>query len=101
MKEIAKQEQAINRRSMFHIPKDKIDETGDMIHSGDILAITTAIEGIDVSHTGMAVWQKGKLHFMHAPNVGYKVQITEKTLSEYLASHSRQLGIMVARPLDV
>ncbi len=98
---IKKQEEAINQRSLFHIPKDKIDSVGDKIHSGDILAITTAIPGIDVSHTGIAIWQNGKLHFMHAPDVGYKVHITENTLSEYLASHSKQLGIMVARPVDV
>ncbi len=96
---IKKQEEAINQRSLFHIPKDKIDGVGDKIHSGDILAITTAIPGIDVSHTGIAIWQDGKLHFMHAPDVGYKVHITENTLSEYLASHSKQLGIMVARPI--
>ena len=98
---LKEQEEAINRRNLFHIPKDKIDHTGEQIHSGDILAITTAIEGIDVSHTGMALWQDGKLHFMHAPNVGYKVQITSGTLSEYLASHSKQLGIMVARPVEI
>lgn len=99
--ELKKQEEAINQRKMYHIPKDKIDSVGKKIHSGDILAITTAIKGIDVSHTGIAIWQDSKLHFMHAPDVGYKVHITEKPLSEYLASHEKQMGIMVARPVEV
>ncbi len=101
IKRIREQEDAMNQRAMFHIPKDEIDKVGDKIHSGDILAITTAIPGIDVSHTGIAIWQDGKLHFMHAPNVGYKVQITQNTLSQHMASYEKQLGIMVARPLEV
>jgi hypothetical protein len=99
--ELKEQEAAINQRNLYHIPKGKIDSIGDKIHSGDILAITTAIKGIDVSHTGMAIWQDSRLHFMHAPDVGYKVHITENSLSEYLASHEKQMGIMVARPLEV
>jgi hypothetical protein len=97
---IKKQEEAINSRKLYHIPKTDIEKNSSKILDGDLLAITTSIEGMDVSHTGMALWQGGKLHFMHAPNVGYKVQITTKPLSEYLAEHSKQVGIMVARPIE-
>ena len=97
---IRKQEEAINKRAMYHIPKDQVQKLAPKIHNGDIIAITTDIEGMDVSHTGIAVWQNDSLHLMHAPLSGHRVQITEKTLADYLAANRKQIGIMVARPLE-
>ena len=97
---IQKQEAAINSRQLYHIPTHAVPEAATRIHDGDIIAITADIPGMDVSHTGVAIWQDGKLHFMHAPITGSKVQITEKTLAEYLAASPKRLGIMVARPLE-
>jgi hypothetical protein len=97
---IRQQEAEINKRSMVHIPKGDVEKVSDRIHGGDILAITTDIPGLDISHTGLAVWQAGRLHFMHAPNVGSKVLITEKTLADYLAGNKKQAGIMVARAVE-
>jgi hypothetical protein len=42
----------------------------------------------------------GELHFMHAPNVGYKVQITDVPLHDYLARNSKQIGIIVAEAVE-
>jgi hypothetical protein len=97
---IRKQEETINKRKMYHIPKDQVQKVASKIHNGDIIAITTDIEGMDVSHTGIAVWENDSLHLMHAPLTGHRVQITEKTLADYLAANKKQLGIMVARPLE-
>ena len=100
VKMIARQEAEINKREMYHIPKADIEKFASKIKSGDILAITCTIPGLDIAHTGIAIWQNNKLHFMHAPNVGQKVVITEKTLAEYLADNKKQSGIMVARALE-
>ena len=97
---IMKMEASINHRLLYHIPKDRLSKHAVEIHDGDILGITTDIQGIDVSHTGIAIWQNSDLHFLHAPITGSKVQITEKTLVEYLAASPKRLGIMVARPID-
>jgi hypothetical protein len=97
---IRQQEAEISARSMVHIPKGDVEKVSAKILGGDIIAVTTEIAGMDISHTGLAVWQKGKLHLMHAPNVGSKVLITEKTLADYLAGNKKQLGIMVARALE-
>jgi hypothetical protein len=99
VKVIQKQEEAINQRTMYHIPKDSVQKLAAKIQNGDIIAITTDIAGMDISHTGIALWQNAALHLMHAPLAGHQVQITEKTLPDYLASNKKQLGIMVARPL--
>jgi hypothetical protein len=94
------QEAAINKRPLFHLPKRAVEKAAPNIHNGDILAITTDIPGMDVSHTGVAIWQNEQLHLMHAPIAGSRVQITEKSLAEYLAASPKRLGIMVARPLE-
>lgn len=100
LKTIQEQEAVIGKRALVHIPKGDIEGVQKKIQSGDVLAITTDIPGMDIAHTGIAIRQSGKLHFMHAPLSGSKVVITTKTLAEYLAGNKRQLGIMVARPLE-
>jgi len=95
---IKHQEEEITKRPKFYLPKDKVASVAEKIRSGDILGITTSIPGLDTSHTGIAIRQGGALHFMHAPDVGKKVQITDVTLAEYLARNKKQTGIMVVQP---
>jgi hypothetical protein len=101
LKLIEQQEVQLSKREMFHIPKDRIKSVETKIQDGDMIAVTTAIEGLDVSHTGIALWKEKRLHMLHAPDVGYKVTITDVPLLEYLARFKRQTGVMVARPMEV
>jgi hypothetical protein len=97
---IKKMETEVSARKKFYIPKDRVRDIQDKIHSGDILGVTTDIDGLDTSHTGIAVRENDELRLMHAPIAGSKVQITEKTLADYLAGNKRQTGIIVARALE-
>jgi hypothetical protein len=97
-KKINAQEDEINKRVDYFMPKGNLHMFDDKINNGDLIGITTNIEGMDIAHTGVAVrMPNGKLHFMHAPIAGKKVQITEGPLHEYLAKNSKQTGIIVAR----
>jgi hypothetical protein len=98
---IQRQEEAISKRTLTHIPKDQVARVAEKIQSGDIIGITSDIPGMDIAHTGIAIRQNNELHFMHAPIAGSKVMITTKTLADYLAGNKKQLGIMVARPLEL
>jgi len=89
----------INRRQHYYIPKEHLPNIEQKIEPGDIIGITTSTEGLDITHTGMAIRTNGVLKYLHAPLSNGKVQISEQPLAEYLASHSGQTGIMVARPL--
>jgi hypothetical protein len=100
LKAVQDQEKEISKREMFHIPKAKIEEYASGLNNGDIIGITTDIEGLDVSHTGVVIFQGKACHLLHAPNVGHKVSITEKPLAEYVAGNKRQIGVMVVRPLE-
>lgn len=98
VKAIEKTEKVISKRNYYYIPQEKIETIENKIQSGDIIGITTNVEGLDIAHTGIAIrMDDGRIHFMHAPNVGHKVQITEKPLSDYIKGNKKQTGIMVLR----
>ena len=94
---VKQQEDAINARKDYFMPKGNLHMFQDKVNHGDLIGISTNIAGMDIAHTGVAVKIGNKLHFMHAPITGKKVQITEVPLHEYLAKNSKQTGIIVAR----
>lgn len=101
-KQIKAQEDEINKRKDYFLPKGNLHMYADKVNHGDLIGISTNIAGMDITHTGVAVrMPDGKLHFMHAPNVGYKVQITDVPMHDYLAKNAKQTGIIVARVNEV
>jgi hypothetical protein len=84
---------------MRYITKDRIEEKEDLIADGDIIAFVTTIEGLDVSHTGFAFFQAGRLHLLHASTRTYQVEVSPVPLSQYLQNLTTVSGILVARPL--
>ena len=95
---IKKQEEQINKREYYYIPKSKIKLVEKNIRNGDLIAITTSDKGLDIGHVGIAVEMKDRrIHFMHAPIVGSKVQITEIPLSDYVNKIKKDTGIIVLR----
>ena len=94
-------ESAMNERELFYIPKSMVDDYYDFLQTGDIIATTTDIGGLDVTHTGFIFKEDGKTYFMHASSTENEVVISYKQLKQYLQSNKKQTGIIVARPLDV
>ena len=81
---------------MRYVPLSLLDKGKDVletIHDGDILAIVTRKKGLDTSHLGFAVWQKGCLHLLNASSIHKKVVLEPMTLSEYMKKHPSQLGV--------
>ena len=97
---IVAMEKEVSKHPRYFLPKEKIEGVLGKIQNGDIIAITTSVAGLDVSHTGIAVKEGGTTRLLHAPNVGQQVQITGGSLADYLNAHDKQTGIMIARPLD-
>jgi hypothetical protein len=100
VKEIKKIEDQMNARTTYYIPKADVKRIASKIKSGDIIGITSTIDGLDCNHTGIAIRQHGELHFLHAPISGSKVQITDLPLWEYLAKIKKDAGIIVVRPVE-
>lgn len=96
---ICTQEKAISTRSYFYIPKAELSKYEQYIKDGDIIAITTNLLGLYISHVGYAQWKNNELHFLHASQGFKKVMLTPETLFQYLATKKQHTGIMVIRPL--
>ena len=96
---IVQKEKDINSRQHFYIPEEKLAEVEDQLMDGDIVGITTGIEGLDISHMGILMRKAGRIHLLHASSAAEKVVLSEETLEEYLMSSKSATGIMVARPL--
>lgn len=98
---IKKQEEEINSRQYYYIPENDIEKVESKIQSGDIITLTTSDKGLDIGHVGIALkMDDGRIHFLHAPLVGSKVQITESPLSDYAKKIKKHTGIIVLRVLE-
>ena len=81
------------------LPREEVAAREALIQDGDIIALATDIDGLDVTHTGLAIrMETGRIHLLHASTVG-EVVISEEPLSEYLKGIKRNIGIIVARPV--
>lgn len=95
------QEEEISSRIYYYIPKDEVELKEKFINEGDIIAITTTVEGLDIGHLGIAVkMDDERIHLLHAPTVNTKVHITKEPLSDYLMKYKRHSGVIVLKPLE-
>ncbi len=89
----------LNGRTICILPQDMIGPNEHLLRSGDIIALTTSIKGLDITHTGIATREKdGRIHLLHASSSG-QVEVSELPLVDYLKKVKKNTGIMVARPL--
>ena len=99
-KKIQASEAFLNDQSICYLPQDQIEANEHLIQNGDIIALTTSIKGLDVTHTGIAIREKdNRVHLLHAATGSMKVEISELPLVDYLKKIKNNTGIMVARPL--
>ena len=98
--QVEEMERSLDDNPRWVVPKEAIASVSDRIHTGDILAFATSIEGLDVTHSAFA-YRDGSdvLRVLHAPLSGGVVEVTESTLPEYVAAIRSSTGILVARPL--
>ena len=98
LNEIVQTEKRLSATPRYVIPETAIAGVAQKIHDGDVIAAATNVPGLDIAHTGIALWVDGKLHLMHAPLVGKVVEISKEPLADRITHIAGQDGIMVARP---
>jgi hypothetical protein len=96
--EVRAAEERLSTAGRIFVPEGDIEAAASQIRDGDIIAATSTVEGLDVAHTGLALWVDGALHLLHAPLVGESVQISEVSLAARIRRIGGQDGIIVARP---
>jgi hypothetical protein len=98
LESIREMEKRINAQvPRAYVPEGRIKEISPLIQDGDVIAATSTVPGLDIAHTGFAIWLDGSLHLLHAPLIGSEVEISELPLSDRISSIPSQDGIMVAR----
>ena len=95
---IAAIEDRINAEPSTYIPKSALKKALGGIRSGDILFFNTRVDGLDISHCGIALAEPGKpVTFIHASTVPMKVVVEQKSLEEYVMGKKATTGIEVYR----
>jgi hypothetical protein len=98
---IAVREAEINARTTSYVPKEKVATAQRLLATGDIVGITTTLEGLDCAHSGVCYRDEaGVARLLHASTTK-KTVILDADVATYVASVRTHSGIMVARPLEV
>jgi hypothetical protein len=95
--EIRKIEKIISRRKLYVLPKTKFSSAEEKIKTGDIIALASPVEGLDVAHVGFALWCGKKLHLLNASRKEECVVVSAKPLIDYLRQNKKYAGLIVAR----
>ena len=98
---IALREAEINARTTAYVPREKVAVAQRLLMTGDIVGVTTTIEGLDCAHSGVCYRDEaGNPRLLHASTTRNAV-VLDEDLATYVASVRTHSGIMVARPLEV
>jgi len=100
-RKIARVEVEINARDIQYVPREKVATAQPLLKTGDIVGVTTSIDGLDCAHAGLCYRDaSGVLRLLHGSTT-QKAVILDAELATYLGRVSNHTGIMVARPLEV
>lgn len=79
-----------------YIPKEDAS-LSRLLQEGDVVALLTTVKGLDVSHLGIAVREKGELRLLHASSARGKVVVEPRSLPAMLAGRKSCPGIRAIR----
>lgn len=99
LRQIRGMEARVSAMPRYYIPKERLAEAEAGIRSGDILCLSTSIDGLDYSHVVIAYRERpdALLGFIHASTSAMKVIVEPRTLQAYLQANKRATGISVLR----
>lgn len=96
---LAEQEKALTKTGFMYFPKSDIPAIYKQLLHGDIIALTSSIEGVDVNHVGIILKKGNEFYLLHAPLSGKKVLISDGPVSDFISPKSKNSGIIIARPV--
>ncbi len=84
------------KRNITYIPAGKISpEIISKINTGDYIGIYSGLDGLDVSHTGIAVKKSGKAYLRHASSKKANKKVLDEDLVLYIKNKP---GLVIYRP---
>jgi hypothetical protein len=96
---IRRMEDSLATLDRWYIPQGMIRSIYPSLQAGDVVATSTTVEGLDVSHSGLVFENpQGGIGFLHASTKN-GVTVADD-LADYVMSNSATFGIVVARPVN-
>ena len=95
--QIAMQEKELSKQEFWYFPKSDFANLYRNLKHGDIIALTSNIDGVDVNHVGIIIKRGNEFYLLHAPLSGKKVLISDNPITDFLKPASKNSGIMIAR----
>ena len=96
---IAEQEKEITLVGFQYFPKSNLPNLYKNLRQGDIVGLTSNIEGLDINHTGIIILRNNEFYLLHGSQSGGKVMVADEPLVDFLKPQSKNTGIMIARPV--
>ncbi|WP_336763281.1 N-acetylmuramoyl-L-alanine amidase-like domain-containing protein [Asaia sp. VD9] len=85
-------------RDIAYLPPEALTpEVAAKIHTGDVIGIYTALDGLDVTHTGLAIWKDHTLYFRNASSLKANRKVVDTELGSYIQGKP---GILVLRMIE-
>lgn len=91
-------ESDISARDNMFVPRESVASNLDKFRSGDIIGLTTTMEGMDCAHTGLIRVEAGVPKFLHASSVAKKV-VLDQSIDKIVLGNPKYTGLMVVRPV--
>lgn len=96
---IAVQERSLNGKIIYYLPTFRLDSASlATIQSGDIIAFTTDIPGLDIAHVGIAIQNNGEVRLIHASSSQGRVIVENRSILQQLKDNKKFSGIRIIRP---
>ncbi|HNX56094.1 MAG TPA: DUF1460 domain-containing protein [Prolixibacteraceae bacterium] len=96
---ISRQESELSKYDFWYFPKSDFVNLYKNLKHGDIIALTSTIDGVDINHVGIIIKKGTEFYLLHAPLSGKKVLISDGPITDFLKPASKNSGIMIARPI--
>jgi len=93
-------EKKLSNTPWFFIPKNKVADIEDDLQEGDIIGITSGVDGLDFNHEGFVTKKARRAYLLHASSEVKKVVIAAEPLADYLQRVKKHTGIVVLRIRD-
>jgi Protein of unknown function (DUF1460) len=94
---IVKAEKALSQKEWYFMAKEKVAAIEPQLKDGDVVAITSNLDGLDFNHEGFVIRKGNRAHLLHASSELKKVVISAEPLADYLARVKKHSGIVVMR----
>jgi hypothetical protein len=96
---LAEEEKEISAAEFFYFPKNNFENLLKNLQHGDIIGLTSSVDGLDINHVGIIVWKDNQFHLLHAGLSAKMVVISDSPITDFLKPESKNTGIMIARPV--